>query len=73
MKRFDNGKLMDRMVMKRRIGIEPFYSSHWNRKMRFAAATNNIELMTHILEERGLSPNDSDEQGRSPLHLACSR
>lgn len=39
--------------------------------MRFAAATNNIELVRQLLQ-RGTSPNHADAQGRSPLHLACS-
>ncbi|XP_046622562.1 ankyrin repeat domain-containing protein 54-like [Neodiprion virginianus] len=42
------------------------------RKMRLAAATNNIELMRRLLTS-GVYPNNHDEQGRSPLHLASSR
>ncbi|XP_068992810.1 ankyrin repeat domain-containing protein 54 isoform X3 [Neodiprion pinetum] len=41
------------------------------RKMRLAAATNNIELMRRLLTS-GVYPNNHDEQGRSPLHLASS-
>lgn len=40
--------------------------------MRFAAATNNTELLTRLLE-KGVSPNNHDDQGRSPLHLASCR
>ncbi|XP_058791109.1 ankyrin repeat domain-containing protein 54-like isoform X2 [Phymastichus coffea] len=42
------------------------------RRMRLAAATNNVEVMQRLLEA-GISPNNSDEQGRSPLHLASCR
>ncbi|XP_033214781.1 ankyrin repeat domain-containing protein 54-like isoform X2 [Belonocnema kinseyi] len=42
------------------------------RKMRLAAATNNIEMMRRLLNS-GVSPNNKDEQGRSPLHLASCR
>ncbi|XP_015595220.1 ankyrin repeat domain-containing protein 54 [Cephus cinctus] len=42
------------------------------RKMRLAAATNNIELMRHLLSI-GVSPNNQDRRGRSPLHLASCR
>ncbi|OXU20487.1 hypothetical protein TSAR_003328, partial [Trichomalopsis sarcophagae] len=42
------------------------------RKMRLAAATNNTDMM-RILLESGVSPNNCDDQGRSPLHLASCR
>lgn len=42
------------------------------RKMRLAAATNNIVLITRLLNT-GISPNNSDDQGRTPLHHASCR
>uniref|UniRef100_A0A1A9WYB4 ANK_REP_REGION domain-containing protein n=1 Tax=Glossina brevipalpis TaxID=37001 RepID=A0A1A9WYB4_9MUSC len=42
------------------------------RKLRFAASTNNMELLTRSLES-GADPNDADELKRSPLHLATCR
>ncbi|XP_057332405.1 uncharacterized protein LOC130672119 isoform X1 [Microplitis mediator] len=48
------------------------YGSSWERQMRLAAATNNIELLNRLLE-KGVSPNNHDDSGRSPLHLASCR
>ncbi|XP_029031843.1 uncharacterized protein LOC117600316 isoform X2 [Osmia lignaria lignaria] len=42
------------------------------RKMRVAAATNNTIMMRQLLIS-GVSPNNHDEQGRTPLHLASCR
>lgn len=42
------------------------------RKMRLAAATNNTIMMSRLLSS-GVSPNNYDEQGRTPLHLASCR
>lgn len=42
------------------------------RKLRTAASTCNIELLTRILES-GSDPNAADEYKRSPLHLAACR
>lgn len=42
------------------------------RKMRLAAATNNTVMMNRLLSS-GVSPNNHDEQGRTPLHLASCR
>lgn len=42
------------------------------RKLRLAASTCNIELVTKLLNE-GTNPNNFDEHGRSPLHLASCR
>ncbi|XP_051174180.1 uncharacterized protein LOC127289935 [Leptopilina boulardi] len=42
------------------------------RKMRMAAATNNVEVMRRLLET-GISPNNKDGQQRTPLHLASCR
>lgn len=47
-------------------------SPYIQRKMRLAAATNNIMLM-HRLLETGVSPNNHDEHGRTPLHHASCR
>ncbi|XP_003707825.1 ankyrin repeat domain-containing protein 54 [Megachile rotundata] len=42
------------------------------RRMRAAAATNNTIMLKHLLDS-GASPNNHDEQGRTPLHLASCR
>ncbi|KAH8379448.1 hypothetical protein KR009_005075 [Drosophila setifemur] len=42
------------------------------RKLRIAASTCNIELLTRILDV-GCNPNAADEYKRSPLHLAACR
>ncbi|KAH0560354.1 ankyrin repeat domain-containing protein 54-like [Cotesia glomerata] len=52
--------------------LNSIYGASSGRKMRFAAATNNTELLTRLLE-KGVSPNNHDDQGRSPLHLASCR
>ncbi|XP_059054110.1 ankyrin repeat domain-containing protein 54 [Achroia grisella] len=41
-----------------------------NQKLRFAASTNNVELVEKLLVS-GADPNSSDEHKRSPLHLAA--
>lgn len=43
-----------------------------NQKLRFAASTNNSELVEKLLSS-GADPNSSDEHKRSPLHLAACR
>lgn len=43
-----------------------------NQKLRFAASTNNTELVERLLL-CGADPNSSDEHKRSPLHLAACR
>lgn len=43
-----------------------------SRKLRFAASTNNTELVEKLLLS-GADPNSSDEHKRSPLHLAACR
>ncbi|CAB3247745.1 unnamed protein product [Arctia plantaginis] len=43
-----------------------------NHKLRFAASTNNTELVEKLLLS-GADPNSSDEHKRSPLHLAACR
>ncbi|XP_028163673.1 ankyrin repeat domain-containing protein 54-like [Ostrinia nubilalis] len=43
-----------------------------NQKLRFAAGTNNTELVEKLLLS-GAEPNSSDEFKRSPLHLAACR
>lgn len=48
-----------------------FYSSK-NQKLRFAASTNNTELVEKLLQS-GADPNSSDVHKRSPLHLAACR
>ncbi|XP_014469050.1 PREDICTED: ankyrin repeat domain-containing protein 54-like isoform X2 [Dinoponera quadriceps] len=42
------------------------------RKMRVAAATNNIDLVRTLLNN-DVSPNNHDSQGRTPLHHAACR
>lgn len=42
------------------------------RRMRMAAATNNIEGLKSVLN-MGVSPNNCDQQGRTPLHYASGR
>lgn len=42
------------------------------RKMRLAAATNNVDMMRRLLS-KGVCPNNKDDRGRSPLHLAAAR
>ncbi|KOB79154.1 putative ankyrin repeat domain 54 [Operophtera brumata] len=43
-----------------------------NQKLRFAASTNNTDLVEKLLSS-GADPNSSDEHKRSPLHLAACR
>ncbi|GBP92894.1 Ankyrin repeat domain-containing protein 54 [Eumeta japonica] len=43
-----------------------------NQKLRFAASTNNTELVEKLLNS-GADPNASDEYQRSPLHMAACR
>ncbi|CAK9826353.1 Ankyrin repeat domain-containing protein 54 [Anthophora retusa] len=42
------------------------------RRMRIAAATNNTIMMRRLLS-CGVTPNNCDIQGRTPLHIASSR
>ncbi|KAL0106686.1 hypothetical protein PUN28_015320 [Cardiocondyla obscurior] len=42
------------------------------RKMRLAATTNNVTLMKRLLQF-GISPNNHDEHGRTPLHISACR
>ncbi|XP_012259130.1 ankyrin repeat domain-containing protein 54-like [Athalia rosae] len=56
----------------RRCWLPPLEGPLNERKMRLAAATNNIEMISRILAN-GVSPNNRDDQGRSPLHIAASR
>ncbi|XP_047517308.1 ankyrin repeat domain-containing protein 54-like [Pieris napi] len=43
-----------------------------NKKLRFAAGTNNTELVEKLLQA-GADPNYTDKHLRSPLHLAACR
>lgn len=43
-----------------------------DQKLRFAASTNNTELVEKLLLA-GANPNSSDEHKRSPLHLSSCR
>ncbi|CAK1544926.1 unnamed protein product [Leptosia nina] len=43
-----------------------------NKKLRFAAGTNNTELVEKLLQA-GADPNNTDKHLRSPLHLAACR
>lgn len=52
--------------------VDYYPISFAQRRMRMAAATNNIELMTELLRN-GVSPNCFDDQGRTPLHHAVCR
>ncbi|XP_011868770.1 PREDICTED: ankyrin repeat domain-containing protein 54-like isoform X2 [Vollenhovia emeryi] len=42
------------------------------QKMRFAATTNNVDLIKKLLDF-GVSPNNQDEHGRTPLHISACR
>ncbi|XP_018059741.1 PREDICTED: ankyrin repeat domain-containing protein 23 isoform X2 [Atta colombica] len=42
------------------------------RRMRLAATTNNVSLMKRLLEF-GVSPNNHDDHGRTPLHISACR
>ncbi|XP_015190823.1 PREDICTED: ankyrin repeat domain-containing protein 54-like [Polistes dominula] len=53
-------------------GWKDFREKFMERKMRLAAYTNNVELMKRVLMA-GVSPDNRDEQGRTPLHLASCR
>ena len=44
-------------------------SSLVERKMRLAAATNNTSMIRRLLSN-GVLPNNHDEKGRTPLHIA---
>ncbi|KYN07516.1 hypothetical protein ALC62_01718 [Cyphomyrmex costatus] len=42
------------------------------QRMRLAATTNNVSLMKRLLEF-GISPNNHDDHGRTPLHISACR
>ncbi|KYQ57540.1 Ankyrin repeat domain-containing protein 54 [Trachymyrmex zeteki] len=42
------------------------------RRMRLAATTNNVSLMRRLLEF-GVSSNNHDDHGRTPLHISACR
>ncbi|EGI65299.1 Ankyrin repeat domain-containing protein 54 [Acromyrmex echinatior] len=42
------------------------------RNMRLAATRNNVSLMKSLLEF-GVSPNNHDDHGRTPLHISACR
>lgn len=69
-----NFKMLPRTCLKRRVRFSYNYifTESKGRKLRYAASTNNIELLTRVLES-GTDPNAADEYKRSPLHLACCR
>ncbi|CAK9803994.1 Ankyrin repeat domain-containing protein 54 [Anthophora quadrimaculata] len=48
------------------------YSYSNDRRMRVAAATNNTIMMRNCLS-CGVTPNNCNIQGRTPLHIASSR
>lgn len=54
------------------LGWNKFHEAFMERKMRIAAYANNTDLMRRLLNT-GVSPNNQDEQGRTPLHLASCR
>lgn len=47
-------------------------TERFQRRMRLAATTNNVTLMKRLLEF-GVSPNNHDEHGRTPLHISACR
>lgn len=57
-----------------------FYENPWfyfkaslnERRLRYAASTNNVEQVEALLNS-GVHPNGSDDQFRSPLHLSACR
>lgn len=57
---------------KLRFSYNNIFAESAGRKLRYAACTNNIELLTKVLEA-GALPNAADEYKRSPLHLAACR
>lgn len=54
------------------LGWKEFHEAFMERKMRLAAYANNTDLMRRLLNT-GVSPNNQDDQGRTPLHLASCR
>lgn len=69
-----NFKMRPRTCIKSRLrfSYNNIFAESTGRKLRYAASTNNIELLTRVLES-GADPNASDEYKRSPLHLAACR
>lgn len=65
-----------RSKCKQRWSIKSSYSKIFvtikERRLRQAASTCNIDLLTRLLES-GTNPNCADEHKRSPLHLAACR
>ncbi|XP_047111020.1 ankyrin repeat domain-containing protein 54-like isoform X1 [Schistocerca piceifrons] len=47
-------------------------SNFYERKLRHACSTNNLDLVQALLD-MGVNPNCYDDQRRSPLHLAACR
>ncbi|CAL7948288.1 unnamed protein product [Xylocopa violacea] len=50
--------------------IHDIHTRLMERRMRSAAATNDTSKMAFLLN-CGTSPNNCDERGRTPLHIAC--
>lgn len=69
-----NFKMRPRTCIKSRLrfSYNNIFLESAGRKLRYAACTNNIELLTKVLEA-GAIPNAADEYKRSPLHLAACR
>ncbi|XP_011695515.1 PREDICTED: ankyrin repeat and KH domain-containing protein mask [Wasmannia auropunctata] len=53
-------------------GLSEWQTERNQRRMRLAATTNNISWMKRLLEY-GVSPNNHDSHGRTPLHISACR
>lgn len=69
-----NFKMRPRMFSRSRLRstYSKIFAESTGRKLRYAASTNNVELLTRVLES-GADPNAADEYKRSPLHLSACR
>jgi len=70
-------KIKERVLRSWRKGTHTFALSDWQteriqRRIWLAATTNNTTLMKRLLEF-GVSPNNHDNYGRTPLHISASR
>ncbi|XP_011168761.2 potassium channel AKT2/3 isoform X2 [Solenopsis invicta] len=54
------------------LSFTDWQTCNMHRRMRLAATTNNVALVKHLLD-LGVSPNNHDDHGRTPLHIAACR